>query len=145
VAEVAKNVTVFQRTPNYVVPAHNRELTEDDIAEFRKHREEIAQQIREHPFAMPFVSTGKNALEVDEVERKAIYEEAWQKGGFYYLFETFDDLQINMEANETACEFIRDKIREIVKDPETAETLTPRNYPYGAKRPPAGTHYYRTF
>lgn len=144
-AEDAAHVTVFQRTPNYVVPAHNRRLSEDEIAAFRARRRAIAERIRAHPFAMDFTSSGQNALEVDEEARRALYEEAWEKGGFYFLFETFDDLQTDVAANETACEFIRQKIRDIVTDPETAAALTPRNYPYGAKRPPAGTHYYETF
>ncbi|MCK8616673.1 flavin-containing monooxygenase [Gordonia sp. C13] len=145
IAGDAAHVTVLQRTPNYVVPAHNRRLTDEEKDAFRAEREQIARRVRKHPFAMDFTSKGLNALEVDADTRHAVYEEAWNKGGFYFLFETFDDLQIDEAANETACEFIRAKIREIVKDPQTAETLTPRNYPYGAKRPPAGTHYYETF
>lgn len=144
-AEQADHITVFQRTPNYVVPAQNRPLTPEDKEEFRASYRAIAEQIRQHPFAMPFTSSGKNAFDVDDATRQAIYEEAWQKGGFYFLFETFDDLQLDETANETACEFIRGKIREIVKDPDVAEILTPYGYPYGAKRPPAGTNYYETY
>jgi cation diffusion facilitator CzcD-associated flavoprotein CzcO len=101
--------------------------------------------VRRHPFAMPFVSRSPSALAVDERTRSDIYQEAWDKGGFYFLFESFDDLQIDEAANETACEFIRAKIREIVEDPQIAELLTPRGYPYGAKRPPAGTGYYEAY
>jgi len=145
VAEEAAHVSVFQRTPNYVLPAQNRPLTQDEKDEARAHYREIAQHIRQHPFAMRFTPSGLNALDVDAATRKAVYEEGWKKGGFYFMFETFDDIQINEAANETACEFIREKIREIVKDPETAEKLTPRGYPLGAKRPPAGTNYYESF
>jgi cyclohexanone monooxygenase len=84
-------------------------------------------------------------MEVDEKTRREIYQETWDRGGFSLLFESFDDLQIDETANESACEFIRSKIREIVEDPETAELLCPRGYPYGAKRPPAGTDYYETY
>jgi len=145
IAEQADHVTVFQRTPNYVVPAQNYRLASEDQDEYRAKREQIRDHTRQHPFAMPFTSKGKNALEVDEKTRQEVYEEAWQKGGFYFLFETFDDLQLDEAANETACEFIRGKIREIVKDPQLAEMLTPYGYPYGAKRPPAGTNYYETY
>jgi cyclohexanone monooxygenase len=144
-AEDAAHVTVFQRTPNYVVPAQNRELSQPERDDFRSRYREIAARIRQHPFAMPFTSRGPSALAVDESTRAEIYQEAWDKGGFHFLFESFDDLQLDEAANETACEFIRAKIREIVRDPGTAELLCPRGYPYGAKRPPAGTHYYETY
>lgn len=144
-AERAAHVTVFQRTPNYVVPSQNRALTDEDKADFKARYRDIAKQIRQHPFAMPFTSKGVNALDVDQETRRRVYEEAWQQGGFYFLFETFDDLQLDLAANETACEFIREKISETVTDPEVAKLLAPVGYPYGAKRPPAGTNYYETF
>ncbi|MDN5548648.1 MAG: NAD(P)/FAD-dependent oxidoreductase, partial [Rhodococcus sp. (in: high G+C Gram-positive bacteria)] len=106
VARDAADVTVFQRTPNYVVPAQNRVLTDEDKAALAANHRDIATQVRQHPFAMPFTSKGKNAYDVDEKTRNEVYEEAWQKGGFYFLFETFDDLQLDEAANETACEFI---------------------------------------
>lgn len=145
VAEQAAELTVFQRTPNYVVPSQNKMLTSEDRDEIKRDYAAIFQRLREHPFAMPFASPGRNALDVDDDERRRIYEEAWQKGGFYFLFEAFDDLSVDDAANETACEFIRGKIQEIVEDADTAELLTPRGYPYGSKRPPAGTDYYETF
>jgi cyclohexanone monooxygenase len=144
-AEQAGHVTVFQRTPNYVVPSQNRDLRPDEQEAFQNRAEEIRDFIREHPFAMPLIARGKGAMEVDEQTRREIYEETWNRGGFSLLFESFDDLQIDEAANESACEFIRGKIREIVTDPATAELLCPRGYPYGAKRPPAGTHYYETY
>jgi cyclohexanone monooxygenase len=145
IAERASSVSVFQRTPNYVVPTQNRPLTDAEKTDLRARYKDIAKQIRQHPFAMPFIATGQNALDVDEATRQAVYEEGWRQGGFHFLFETFDDLSVNEDANETACEFIRGKIRAAVRDPEVAELLTPRGYPYGAKRPPAGTGYYETF
>ena len=144
-AAQAAEVTVFQRTPNYVVPARNRPLTAEEQQDIKSRYTDVFQKIRKHPFGMDFDSPGRNALDVDEAERERIYQEAWDKGGFHFLFEAFDDLSINEEANETACEFIRRKIRSIVKDPEVAERLTPYGYPYGSKRPPVGTDYYETY
>lgn len=145
IAEEAQHVTVFQRTPNYVVPSQNRPLNDEERADIKARYTEIFRKIRTHPFGMAFDSPGRNALDVSEAEREAIYEEAWQNGGFHFLFEAFDDLSVDAEANETACEFIRAKIHSIVDDPTTAELLTPRGYPYGSKRPPSGTHYFETF
>src|SRR5207249_3070968 len=66
-------------------------------------------------------------------------------GGFRYLFQTFNDLWLDAESNEIAAEFIRNKIRAIVKDPVTAELLCPKNHPLASKRPPCGHGYYETF
>jgi cation diffusion facilitator CzcD-associated flavoprotein CzcO len=141
----AEQVYVLQRTPNYVVPAQNRDLTDTERRDFKKRYEQIWKRVHEHPFAMPFDDPNRAVFDVDEDERLRIYEEAWQKGGFHFLFESFSDLPVDAKANETACEFVRSKIRSIVKDPAVAELLCPTGYPYGAKRPPSGTNYYETF
>ena len=78
-------------------------------------------------------------------ERDRLYEELWDYGGFKFLLSSYSDLILNREANETAAEFVRGKIREIVKDPVTAEKLSPRTHPIGTKRPPIDTDYYETF
>jgi cyclohexanone monooxygenase len=84
-------------------------------------------------------------MSVPENERRAILDGLWEEGGFKFLWGGFIDLIRDPEANEIASEYIRNKIRETVKDPETAELLCPRGYPYGAKRPPIDTDYYETF
>lgn len=145
IAETAQSLTVFQRTPNYMVPAQNKSLTAIEQDDIKARYDEVFKKIREHPFAMDFTSPGRNAVGTDTTERQRVYEEAWAKGGFFFLFEAFDDPQVDEEANESACEFIRGKIRETVKNPEVAEMLSPRGYPYGSKRPPSGTGYYEMF
>jgi cation diffusion facilitator CzcD-associated flavoprotein CzcO len=144
-AEDAGHVTVFQRTPNYVVPAQNRPLSRTEQREFTEQHREIRQRIRRHGFAMPFAAQGESARAADERTREEVYERAWELGGFYFFFGSFADLIVDAASNETACEFIRGKIRQIVTDPATAELLCPQGYPYGAKRPPAGTNYYESF
>jgi len=145
VAEVAQHLTVFQRTPNYVMPARNFDL--DD--EFQKNLKETLPsewaKARKHVFGFPLEPAGRNYDDVTDEERDRIFEEGWQKGGFHFVFETFDDIIVDQRSNDAAAEFIRRKIKETVKDPKVAELLTPRNYPYVAKRPPSGTNYYETF
>jgi len=145
VAAEAKELTVFQRTPNYVAPARNEKVTEDEHNDVLDRYTEIIGQARNHPFSSDFAFPTRSALEVDPAERERVYELAWQKGGFHLLMDTFTDVSIDLAANDTLAEFIRAKIRSIVRDEETARILTPVNYPYGAKRPPAGTNYYETF
>lgn len=145
IAEEAAHLYVFQRTPHYVVAGQNRPIDDERRAEIARNYDEIWRAVKGHSFAMPFVSSGRKAAETSAAERDLAYEKGWKKGGLSFLFETFDDLMVDPVANETAAEFFRRKIRETVHDPVIAETLTPRDYPLGGKRLPAGHNYYETF
>jgi cation diffusion facilitator CzcD-associated flavoprotein CzcO len=92
----------------------------------------------------PFDVSQRSALSVSEEERRAVYEAAWERGGLAFR-ATFADLLTSKEANDTASEFIRAKIRETVRDPRTAEKLVPRDHPFATKRPPIDTNYFETF
>jgi cyclohexanone monooxygenase len=95
-------------------------------------------------FAMGFVESKKSALEASEAERKEVYERIWNKGGgFRFFFETFNDIGMNIDANETAAAFVRGKIAEIVKDPKTVKLLPPKGH-YGG-RPLCTQGYYEAF
>ena len=145
-AETAANVTVFQRTPNYIMPAVQKPMTPEWEKEIKDNYDEIIAKCRNHSFGMAFDSpVGRLAAETPAKEREAIFEELWQVGGFRFCFETFDDLLANPAANQMAADFITAKIREKVKDPETAELLTPRGYPLFAKRPPLDHGFYEAF
>jgi cyclohexanone monooxygenase len=135
---------VFQRTPNYVVPARHKSLTDADREEIRGQLDRIRELNRSTPFAFPYPLTGRLALDYDEEKRNAIYEEVWERGGLRFMMETFDDIGVDIDANYTAAEFIRGKIRELVKDPKTAELLSP-TYPFTLKRPPTGNGFYEAF
>lgn len=145
-AETAANVTVFQRTPNYIMPAVQKPMTPEWEKEIKDNYDEIIAKCRNHSFGMAFDSpVGRLAAETPAKEREAIFEELWQVGGFRFCFETFDDLLANPAANQMAADFITAKIREKVEDPETAELLTPRGYPLFAKRPPLDHGFYEAF
>ncbi|MGH7806429.1 MAG: flavin-containing monooxygenase, partial [Candidatus Binatia bacterium] len=107
--------------------------------------ERIWQGTQKHFFAMPFGMANRVHADVTPEERERIFEDAWRRGGFCYLFETFDDIWVDEKSNEAAAEFIRKKIRETVKDPKTAELLCPKTYPLAGKRPPLGHGYYEAF
>jgi len=144
-ADRADHLTVYQRTPNYIVPAQNRPLTEEDWAEIRADYDDIWERAFStasgHPFGHEYEST--EGLSEAAVERAL--EERWEQGGFRF-FLTFGDLLSNEETNERVASFIRGKIREQVEDPETADLLVPTDHPYGAKRPPLDYEgYYETF
>ncbi|PXY21542.1 flavin-containing monooxygenase [Prauserella flavalba] len=145
VAEVAGELVVFQRTPNYVVASSNYTVDDEWMARVRKEYPENFKRAREHIFAVPFESPRHGAKELDPGERERIFEEKWREGGFHFMLETFSDLATDEESNHHASEFIRKKIRETVKDPETAELLCPKDYPFNGKRPPGGHGYYEAY
>jgi cation diffusion facilitator CzcD-associated flavoprotein CzcO len=145
IAHTAGQLTVFQRTPNYVLPARNRNLSDDERAELRANAEAIWQRAQAHPFGMDYPATGVAVPEVSPEEQTRLLEAAWERGGFSLIFSTFTDLLTDESSNHVAAEFVRNKIRSIVKDPATAELLCPTTYPLVGKRPPLGHGYYEIF
>jgi len=145
VAQTAAHLTVFQRTPNYVMPARNAPMTDFELASIRKNYDKIWEQAHKHVFGFALEPAGRNGADVSPEEQQRILERHWEIGGFRFLFETFDDLLTNAETNKLVAEFIRNKIRAIVKDKKTAELLCPTCHPVAARRPPLGHFYYETF
>jgi cation diffusion facilitator CzcD-associated flavoprotein CzcO len=145
IAAQADHLTVFQRTPNFSIPARHKAFDPKDQAEIKKDYDAIFELTRESPAGFPYFPIDRTTMSVSEEERAEILEDLWEQGGFRFLWGGFNDLTRDPEANEIASEFIRNKIRGIVDDPETAELLCPTDHPYGSKRPPIDTDYYVTF
>ena len=145
IAAQADHLTVFQRTPNFSLPARHGGFLPEDQARIKRTYEEIFAATRTSFAGFPFSPIDRTTMSVSADEREAILEGLWTEGGFKFLWGGFSDLLSDPEANEIASEFIRNKIRETVEDPHTAELLCPKGYPYGAKRPPIDTDYYETF
>ena len=145
IAEQAGHVTVFQRTPQYMIPARHGTVTREFLEEAKRNYNEIFEKRRWTQSGFPFDPSERSALEVDDEERRAIYEAAWEQGGFRFLSATFSDIALDRRANDTAAEFIRSKIRDTVRDPETAEKLVPRDHPFASKRTLIDTNYYETY
>jgi cation diffusion facilitator CzcD-associated flavoprotein CzcO len=145
IAAQAAELTVFQRTPNFTVPARHRAFDPQHQAEIKRNYGAIFERTRTSPAGFPYFPIERKAMDVSADERQEILEGLWEEGGFKFLWGSFSDLMLDPNANEIASEFIRSKIREIVKDPETAERLCPTDHPYGSKRPPIDTDYYVTF
>ncbi|MCB9943089.1 MAG: NAD(P)/FAD-dependent oxidoreductase [Geminicoccaceae bacterium] len=143
IAEEAARLTVFQRTPNFIVPARNRPLGEDEQAEMKAHYAEIRARARMRRNYIDFPFDPRSALEVDDAEREQVYEDRWQLGGLSFN-NCFADQLTNPRSNELAGNFIRRKIAQAVKDPQVAERLTPASV-IGCKRLCVDTGYYETF
>ena len=144
IAKQAKHLSVFQRTPNFSIPAWQGPLTDEedrrtkrDYAQFR----EISRGSICGDFAEENVMV---LLEATPEERARELEKRWRLGGFNYQY-AFGDALTDPEANEIAADFVRDKIRARVNDPEVAEVLCPRDHPFGTKRLCVDTDYYETF
>jgi cation diffusion facilitator CzcD-associated flavoprotein CzcO len=144
IAAQARHLTVFQRTANYSVPARNVLLTQ----EFKQYVKQNAREIRDTTHqtynGMGFRVEDRKAVDTSPDEREKIYESAWQRGGLQFR-ATFEDMLVSKEANDTAADFIKRKIRSIVEDPGTAAILSDIDHPYAAKRPPIDTDYFETF
>jgi cation diffusion facilitator CzcD-associated flavoprotein CzcO len=144
IAQQAAHVYVLQRTPNFGIAGGNRPMDAEDGQKIKDNYREIWATTRETGFGFPYRTANRTALSVTDEERQQIFEEAWAGGGFR-LAATFSDLLVDEEANETAAEFLRCRIRERVTDPEIGELLSPRDHPFFTKRPPLENGYYKTF
>ena len=153
-AEDAGKLTVFQRTPSFAIPARNVPLTEDFLRRVKENYPAVRRHASDQWGGIFRISPGDDSVDarptppkvfdVSVTERAAIYEEYWQKGGLAFL-DAFSDLLTDEKANETAAEFVRSKIRSIVRDAWTAERLSPRGFPIGARRVASETGYYEAF
>ncbi|MPY56506.1 flavin-containing monooxygenase [Streptomyces spongiae] len=144
IARQAAHTTVFQRTANFSLPARNRPLDPDAVRELKARYREHRQFVRYTPNGTARRNNDVSALTVPPRERTAEYEARWQEGGGGFI-GAFNDLLKDEAANDTAAEFLRGKIREIVHDPAVADALTPRGFPVGSKRVTVDTDYYATF
>lgn len=144
-ARLSGQLTVFQRTPTFTVPARNAALSAETVAEWKDSYCE-----RRH-YARTATPTGTiydfatcSALAVDDAAREATYAARWQKGGANFM-HAYNDLLLDERANDTAAEFVRARIRETVKDPDLARRLSPTGFPIGTKRICVDTDYYATY
>jgi cyclohexanone monooxygenase len=145
IAQQAKQLTVFQRTPNYCVPARNGKVDPGLVRSRKANYEQIKENIRNSYFGFELNFILKSALEAPEDERERVFNEMWDAGGFPFWLANYQDMFFSPEANEVCADFLRRKIRETVKDPAVAEKLIPKSYPYGTKRQPLDTNYFETF
>ena len=144
IAKQAAHVYVFQRTPNFSVPAQNHPLDPKYQAEVKEHYRERRRMAKQSVFGIPLVPAEKSALELSSEEQRQTLEQAWQLGGVG-IMNVYNDLLTDRDANEIAADFVRSKIREIVKAPDLAKALCPTDHPIATKRLCVDTEYFETF
>ncbi|WP_082566934.1 flavin-containing monooxygenase [Janibacter sp. Soil728] len=145
VSKQARSLTVFQRTPNYATPIGNYLTDPEEEAAEKARYGEIRDASRNHFLGVPYEDVQPSAIAVGAQERREVFDDRWERGGFRLFIDSFGDILSDQDANDTAAEYIRGRIRERVQDPATADLLCPTGYPYGTKRPPLETDYYEAF
>jgi cation diffusion facilitator CzcD-associated flavoprotein CzcO len=158
IAAEVQQLTVYQRTPNFTVPARNRALDPGYLSQVKErypfHRLHARDSRSGNMQTLDFPEPGwgirptpgtEPAAGGDPAALRAELERRWRFGGASVMLTSFSDVLVDEAANEVVAEFVRDKIRAAVHDPQTAETLTPRDYPFGAKRLPADSGYFETY
>ena len=144
IAEQAGHLTVFQRTPNYSIPARTSPMSAEREREWKDNYAERRNAMRYSAGGNFYERAAISAADVSDEERQAIFKARWAIGGTRFM-TAFNDLSTNAESNEQAASFVRARIREIVKDPETAELLIAKDYPIGTKRICADSFYFETY
>ncbi|GAC1330382.1 MAG: NAD(P)/FAD-dependent oxidoreductase [Mycobacteriales bacterium] len=145
IAKQAQHVVVFQRTPNFSVPARNGPLASEELDRVREHYADRRQAARESKAGIPEPPSPGSALAYSPEQRHEVYERAWRLGGAPRPLRAFDDLSTNVEANATAADFVRAKIAATVTDPAVAARLSPTDHPLGTKRICVDTDYFETY
>jgi cyclohexanone monooxygenase len=144
IAERAAQLYVFQRTPNYSVPAGNEPLSPDDMAEIKATYDERRRLSWRSGGGSPHLAHSKMTMEVSPDERRTAFEKRWQLGGVLFS-KTFPDQMIDQAANEEARRFFEEKVRAVIDDPQVADLLIPTDHPIGTKRICTDTNYFQTF
>ena len=144
VAEQAEHLHVFQRTPSFTLPMHNRKLEPEYVAEVKAQYPHLRAMSRNSPNGGLRPVSTRALFSVPAAERQKLMEDAWNTSG-HYMLGIFGDLLMDQDANDIVAEFVRGKVGQIVRDPVIAEKLKPRGYPIFARRPCLDTGYYETF
>jgi cyclohexanone monooxygenase len=146
IAQQAKHLTVFQRTPSFSIPARNHDLTDDYQQSWKKDYPELRRRAREETRngVVGGAAPAKGALDDTPEQRRKAYDGEWGRGGLHFM-ATYNNLALDKAANDTAAEYVRAKIAQIVRDPQVAGILQPTTYPIGTKRICLDTDYFETF
>ena len=145
IAEQAEQLVVFQRTPAYCMPSGNRPLDEAHEQDWKANYPERRKQMLGTYGASLTETPELSAHDCSPEQRQQILEKAWNSKSAFQMILAFTDVMTDADANEMVCEFVREKIRSIVKDPSVAELLCPTTYPIGGKRLCVGNGYFEMF
>jgi cation diffusion facilitator CzcD-associated flavoprotein CzcO len=145
IAPLVGQLTVFQRTPNWCTPLHNRPITEEEQARIKANYPAMFELLRQTPGCYIHNTDPRGTFEVTEAEREAFWEKLYSEPGFGIWMANFRDVLTDPKANALFSDFVARKIRQRVHDPKTAEMLIPKCHGFGTRRVPQETRYYEAF
>lgn len=145
IAPLVGSLTVFQRTPNWATPLGNQKIAPEKTAEIRRGAASLHERLLASSSGVQYQVRPERTVDVPPEEQLATFARLYDAPGMAMVHANFSDIGKSKEANDLVCQFLADKIRERVKDPEVAERLIPTNHGYGQKRPPLETNYYEVF
>ena len=145
ISKVVEHLTVFQRTPNWCTPLHNKKISPERMREIKGNYDEILELCRQTPGCYIHSTDPRAALEVSERERLEFWEKLYAEPGFGIWQGNFKDVLTDRKANALMSDFLAGKIRERVKDPVVAERLIPKCHGFGTRRVPQESGYYEAF
>jgi len=143
-ADQAAGLTVFQRSPNFSVPAFNRPLSDEEWEQAQRDYAERRRLSWAGAAGSPHVSHPEDPFTMSEEARREVLGEFWQRGGVLFG-KAFPQQSIDPRINDLARAYAEERIREVVKDPQVADDLVPTDHPIGTKRICTDTNYYETF
>jgi cation diffusion facilitator CzcD-associated flavoprotein CzcO len=145
IAEEVASLTVYQRSANWCTPLNNSPITPAEQARLRAEFESLRETLNTSVHGFHHPPHDRATFDDSSEQRQAFFETMWNSPGFSKLTSNYTDLMLDRDANAQWCEFVAEKIRSIVDDPETAEKLVPKDHRFGEKRPPFVTGYYETY
>ena len=143
IAKEAEHLYIYQRTPNFVVPAQNRVLSDEEVLAIKSDYKGFRAKAYAGLTAFLFPRHDQSVFDLSPQERRARFDEQWEIGGLPFL-GAFNDLLINENSNKEVADYWRSRIDDVIEDPAIADLLTPDEF-FGCKRLCAGTNYYEAY
>lgn len=145
IADQVAELTVFQRTPNYAIPMHNPRLTDAARADLRQRYPELKNYVQKTFAGFDADQLQYDFAELTPAHRREILEQLWADGSLKYWIGSFKELFSDERANEEISEFVRERIRNRIDDPEVADKLVPTDYYFGTRRVPLENGYFEVY
>jgi len=145
IAAAAAELFVFQRSPQFAVPARDEMVDRAYLDDVKAHYDEVWDRAHWSIGGFPWQHNGRSALDDTPEQRRATFDALWAEGGFKFIYGSYRDLLTDRRANDFVAEYVRARIRERVADPRIAEQLLPVDHPFAARRPIVETNYYETY
>ena len=144
IAQEASHLTVFQRTPNFSIPASNAPVTDEEDKQVKENYRARREQAWNSPSGLGFMPSKQSALDASPEEREKVYEAAYHRLGFGFALAYFDIL-LSKPANDTAADFVRKKIGALIDDPKLRDKLVPMDHAFASRRPSVDSGYFQSF